>query len=150
MTRFRNFQHYVLLFTSNSFGPHDPAHVPKYSHYLSADNIYGLGNTRWCHSLLTHHLVALFPSTGICISRLTYLIPHVFFLSYYKLNINIDCNTTVHSSKSGILLMQYCQERWCGLLGLAVEHHLPNVHTYKQNLQTRKHNYHIYRNIWPW
>ena len=71
--------------------------------------------------------------------------------SYYKLNINNDCNTTVHSSKSGILLMQYCQERWCGLLGLAVEHHLPNIHTYRHNLQTRKHNYHIYRNIWwPW
>ena len=37
--------------------------------------------------------------------------------------------TPAYSSKSGILFVQYCQERWYGLLGLAVEHHLPNIHT---------------------
>jgi len=38
-----------MLFTTNSFCPHDPAYVPKYSHYVSPDNITqnteGLGNT---------------------------------------------------------------------------------------------------------
>lgn len=93
--------------------------------------------------------------SDIAHSRMFFDMAHCWFLhpsgSYYKLNINSDGNTTVYSSKSGILLGQYCQERWYGFLGLAVEHHLPNIHTNRHNLPTRKHNYCIYWNIWwPW
>jgi len=159
MKRLRHFQQYVTLFTANSFCPHDPAHVPKYSHYFQLITLLKTFKSRQyrmtpqfihsssCCTVSQHKDMHI--KTDIAHSRMfwhgTLLISTTFWIvlqtnhQQWLKHHNVLFKTRHFAC--AVLSEEMIWTPWTGSRASSTY-----VHTYRHNLPTRKHNYYIYWN----